>query len=135
MVFFSIMVFGLTAIHLSSNHLNALAVKSPLDYLHICLVFISLTLAYMITYSAIEVDSPTLVITILIANTGSAGMEKKQFYEAMTNEVLVKPRIEDLLTDKMADCKADRYFLTAKGVLLARLFIFFRSLLKMPKGG
>ena len=109
---------------------------SLLEYIHISLFFISLTLAYMITYSAIEADSPSLVIMTAIANAEPNGLDKKCFDELMTDDKLVKPRIRDLLLNKMAEMDGDKYVLTPKGVLFARFFIIYRKTMNIShKGG
>lgn len=105
------------------------------EYLHISLFFISLTLAYITTYSALEVDSPSLVMVMNIAAAGNIGLEKKKFEEITNDDRLVKPRVRDLITDKLAFLEGDRYRLTSRGILVARIFIFYRKLLKAQKGG
>lgn len=105
------------------------------EFLHISLFFTSFTLAYMITYSALEADSPSLVMTLTIAKAGGNGLSKNIFDATMTDDILVKPRIQDLLLDQMAYCESGKYKLTAKGILFARIFIFYRNLLKAQKGG
>lgn len=106
-----------------------------LDYVHVALFFISVTLAYMITYSAIEVDSPSLVMINAIAKAGKEGLDEKLFYQMMNGDILIKPRINDLLNDKMAYLEGYKYKLTPKGRLLVRIFILYRKLLNAPKGG
>lgn len=105
------------------------------EYLHICLLFVSLTLAYMITYSALEADSPSLVMVMAISNAGPEGLDKKRFGEMMSDETLVIPRVKDLLLDQMAYMDGDRYRLTPKGALMARMFILWRRLIKAPEEG
>jgi len=134
-LFILVLIGGLFVINAISDHLDVLTVKSFFEYFHICLFFISLTLAYMITYSAIEVDSPSLVMINAIAKAGPKGLGEKIFTKMMTDEILIKPRLADLLNDKMAYYDGDRYRLTLKGILFARLFIFYRKLLNAPKGG
>ena len=89
----------------------------------------------MITYSAMEADSPSLVILNHIADAGSEGVAKDVFFDSLNDDILVKPRIKDLLRDKMAYLEEGRYRLTPKGIRFARIFILFRGLLKAPKGG
>ncbi len=106
------------------------------EYLHIALFVISLTLAYMITYSALEADSPSLVMIMSIAQAGADGLEKTRFEQLMTDDILVIPRIHDLLRDKMVYVEGKKYKLTAKGALFARIFIVYRQLLNIhQKGG
>jgi hypothetical protein len=113
---------------------NIIPQKIP-EYLHICLIFISLTLSYMITYSALEADSPTLVMVMTIEKAGQEGLDKKEFDSILNDDLLIKPRIRDLITDKMAYLDEEKYKLTSKGVLFARIFILYRRLLNAPKGG
>ena len=102
---------------------------------HIVLYFTSLTLAYMITYSALEADSPSLVMVLKIAVAGDAGLPRQVFHEQLNDTLLVEPRLHDLVTDKMVVMDGQRYRLTAKGRWMAWLFIGFRNLLKLDKGG
>jgi hypothetical protein len=134
-IFFLVMISGLLVIGAIADRLNILAIKSFSEYFHVSLFFISLTLAYMITYSAIEVDSPSLVMINTIAKAGPEGLDQKLFIQMMNDDLLVKPRITDLLNDKMAYYNGDKYRLTLKGILFARLFVFYRKLLNAPKGG
>ena len=105
------------------------------EYLHICLFFVSLLFAYMITYTALEADSPSLVIVTTIGSAGRGGLDKKRFEQLMSDDKLVVPRIEDLFLDKMAYMDGEKYRLTPKGVLMARIFVYYRKLIDAPKGG
>lgn len=107
-----------------------------LEHLYIFLFFTSLTLSYIITYSAIEVDSPSLIMVIAISNAGKEGLAKDKFDEMMNNDILVKPRISDLLRDEMVYMEKDKYCLTNKGEFFIKIFVFYRKLLDAPlKGG
>ena len=102
-----------------------------IELIHISIFVLSLTFAYIITYTAIEADSPSLVMIRAIADTGKEGMSKEKFYELMSDDLLVIPRIKDILRDKLAYKNDDRYILTKKGRLFAIIFIEFRKLLKI----
>lgn len=137
-IFFGTLITGLLALRAVPYFIPGLAVYVPkhsLEYLHISISFVSLTLAYMITYSAIEADSPSLVMIRAVARAGAAGLDKREFEKTMNNELLIVPRVRDLVTDKMAYMEGDKYRLTPKGVMFARLFVFYRNLLNAPKGG
>ncbi len=138
LVFFSTMAGGLICISFFSNYTETLgifALDFLYEYVHIALFFISLTLAYMITYSAIEADSPSLVMIRAVARAGAEGLDKREFEKTMNNELLIVPRVRDLVTDKMAYMEGDKYRLTLKGVLFASIFIVYRKLLNAQKGG
>ena len=89
----------------------------------------------MITYSAIEADSPSLVMVLSIAKTGKKGLEKKDFLSQMTDDIFVVPRIKDLSKDKMVYFDKGKYILTKKGRFFVMIFLFYRNLLNAPKGG
>ncbi len=105
------------------------------DYAHVFLFFTSFTLAYIITYSALEVDSPSLVIVKLISEAGSSGFHRDRLEAQLSDEILVIPRINDLLRDRMAFLNGDKLNLTLKGKWFVRIFIFYRFLLNARTGG
>lgn len=132
---------GLTAalaIFIFSPSLTILGVKAPetfAEYVSVVLYVTSFILAYAITYSAIEADSPTLVMIKTIADAGAKGLQTKDFFDILTDDVLIKPRLRDLITDKMALINEERYVLTVKGRIFAGIFIFYRKILGLGKGG
>lgn len=105
------------------------------ELLHIALLVTSLTLAYMITYTALEADSPSLVMSQRLLEAGARGVPKEQFETFLNDEILVAPRVRDLITDEMAVVSEGRYRLTPKGELLARIFIVQRRIVGLGKGG
>jgi len=104
------------------------------DYIQLFFLYLSLMLAYIVTYSAIEVDSPSLTIVLNIDKTG-CGLSLEELNKQLTDNFLVIPRIKDLLNDKMICLKDDKYRLTRKGAFLISPIIFFRRLLNAEKGG
>jgi hypothetical protein len=104
--------------------------------LRFALFFISLTLAYLVTYSCIEVESPSLMIALKIASGSRRGVAKEILHTlAKDDDLLVKPRIEDLLRDKMICLQGDKFKLSRKGLFLTRIFILYRKVLGAGKGG
>jgi hypothetical protein len=96
---------------------------------------LALTFSYLITYTAIEADSPSLVITSAIASTDAVGLTQNELYRRLDDELLILPRVEDLVRDGWVRCEAGRYRLTGKGLMFARLFGAYRRLLGLGKGG
>lgn len=95
----------------------------------------SLAAAYIVSYPAMEADSPSLAIVSNIAKAGRSGLDKSELYKVMTDETQVVARIDDLLDDGLVRADSDRYTLTSKGLFLANVFGRFRNLLKAPRGG
>ena len=139
LLMFSVLGAALLLLRAYGAHLallSGLAVPVSVgDYLHLALLNISLILSYMITYSALEADSPSLVMVMTVAGAGPEGITKSDFKYFVNDDKLVKPRIKDLVLDKMAWLESGRYRLTPKGRMLARLFIFYRALLGRGVGG
>ncbi len=105
------------------------------DFLKLSLLYISLTLAYITTYSAVEVDSPSLIMVLNIAKTHPGGLERDKLYNLLNDEYLVKPRINNLVNDGLAYKEGEKYKLNPAGSFIAGIFIVFRNLLNAPKGG
>ncbi|MDP2939104.1 MAG: hypothetical protein Q8O13_03360 [Candidatus Omnitrophota bacterium] len=105
------------------------------EYLQFFLLYLSLAIAYITSYSAVEVDSPSFIIVLNIANSSPDGMDEKKLNNIMADEFLLLPRIKDLVNDKAIYFDNGKYKLTKKGEFMANMFIFFRKLLNAPKGG
>ncbi|GJQ57648.1 MAG: hypothetical protein D8M57_00215 [Candidatus Scalindua sp. AMX11] len=138
-IFFTVLVVGILLLWSVPDTSIFCGIAPPTSFaeqIHISLFFISLTLAYMITYTALEADSPSLVIMTAINDAGPDGLDKKCFDKLMNDDILVKPRIRDLLLNKKVKMDGDRYVLTPKGVLFAQIFITYRKIMNVShKGG
>ena len=99
------------------------------EYIQFSFLFISMTLAYIANYSAVEVDSPSITMILKIAKAGHKGMDRITLEQKLNNDILINPRIEDLLLSKAIYSDGKRYKLTPKGIILARIFMLFRKIL------
>jgi hypothetical protein len=120
------------------GELSAFGLHPPSDlaqFLQFWLCYVSLTLAYIITYSAVEVDSPSLIIIMKIAEAGNAGLTSEALEVLVDDKILLDPRLKDLVTDNMAGLHEGKYRLTPKGAVMARLFVFYRKIMGVNKGG
>ncbi len=137
-MFSEVLLTGLVILFYSRQHIRFFGVKAPqelFEYVQIFIFFISVSLAYMVTYSALEADSPSLVMIMTIAKAGERGLEKKIFEEKMNDKILLLPRVNDLISEKLAYIENGRYKLTSKGLMFARLFNIYRKILKRPQMG
>jgi hypothetical protein len=129
---------ALTVAVLGSGLVSALPGPQPQalpEFVQVALLVVAVTLAYIITYSAVEADSPTLVMIRAIAAAGAAGLPAEVFQNQMTDDVLVQPRLDDLVRDGMLTLDDGRYRMTAKGRRFVTLLIRYRNLLGADKGG
>ena len=109
--------------------------QSGWDYWNFLMLYVALTLAYMITYSAVQADSPSMSILLMIDQAGGRGATAPELRSALNDQVLVVPRLNDLLVGRLAVLEKGRYTVTPNGSFLAGIYIAYRALLKMEKGG
>ncbi|MDD5465381.1 MAG: hypothetical protein PHP73_03455 [Candidatus Omnitrophica bacterium] len=105
------------------------------QYLHIVLLFFSLSICYLITYSAIEADSPSLVIVSRIARAGKEGLLFERIRESLGSDLLIEPRLKDLVESGLVDLSGSTYRINEKGRLFVLPFVVFRNFLGLGKGG
>jgi len=105
------------------------------SYVYIWFLFISLFTAYLVSYPAIEVDSPSLVIIRCISESGKAGLNIEKLGDLLQNDLLVEPRLKDLVDAGLVDLSFSAYRINKKGVMFILPFIFYRNILNLGKGG
>jgi hypothetical protein len=105
------------------------------QYAQVLLFAAAMGLGYIISYSAVEADSPSLVIAGAIADAGPEGLAEAALFEMVSDDVLVKPRVADLLRDGHIRQAAGGFEITRKGRKFVRIFILARRILGAEKGG
>ena len=105
------------------------------SYAHIFLLFNFLTFVYIGFYSLLEADSPSLLIVKAIKEAGEIGIEKNKLYHSLGDDVLVKPRMHDLLRDNMANLRGSKYIITSKGRAMVRILQCHRNLAGIERKG
>lgn len=96
---------------------------------------LAISAAYVLTYPAVEVESPIMVIIDLIERAGPGGLERDELYRRLDDDFLVTPRIDDLVSEGLAVDDAKGFRLTDKGRSLGRIFIVWRKILGAEIGG
>ena len=109
---------------------------APAEAVHLLLFFTGLTLSYIITYSAVQVDSPSLMIVSLIAAEGEAGLGRDTLLAQLTDDLLVRPRIEDLVRDEVVTFDRGVYRMRRRGGRFLALIVGWRRIMGLPiRGG
>ena len=137
-IFFGLLTAVLAALPLVAPRLPFIGITlpiSPSSYVHIIFFVTAAGLSYMMTYTVIEVDSPSLVMALAIGRAGPRGLPDPEFLRMMDDALLVEPRIRDMLRDRLIRRSGDVYELTPKGRRMVRLFMAHRSLLGAGRGG
>jgi len=105
------------------------------EIFQLLLLYSTISVAYILSYPAIEADSPTLIIIRAVFDSGAAGLDKFSLERIADNDLLILPRIKDMVYDRMVYIKDGKYRLMAKGLIMAKLFLFYRFIIKGEKGG
>lgn len=129
-----ILLFG-TVVAAGIIFLSLFASYTAAQYAHIFLFFFSLFICYLITYSAIEADSPSLVIVLEVAKRGREGLAPESIKESLGNDLLIEPRLKDLVESGLVDLKGPTYKINEKGRLFLQPFLIYRNFLGLGKGG
>lgn len=111
------------------------AVVTPLDYLNVVILYAALALPYFTTYSAVQADSPAMAILLRIEEAGARGLTREEMVEQLDDDILVLPRLRDLVEANLVAFDGSRYRIGAPGTLMAKTHLRYRALLRMEKGG
>lgn len=102
----------------------------PLDWiqwLNVALGVVAFALAYVVTYSALEADSPTLSLLRFIDDQGPAGASYEDLVAFIERRPFVNARLGALIEENMLIEEAGRYRLAEHPYTLFRLVLFHRE--------
>jgi hypothetical protein len=103
------------------------------EVIHVLLFFASMALWYTLAYSTIEVDSPSLRITLTICNAGPDGLAKEDLGRSFSmGDKFLAARIDSLVRDGMFIVRDGRYTASLKGRLAMYIVVYYRRVLGTP---
>ncbi len=106
------------------------------DRLRIALLYLAASLCYVITYSAIEGDSPTLSLMRLLAQKGDTGLPAAEVDHFLARRPFVKARLAALILSGRVREEGGRYRLAGPPSLPFQIILGFRKLYgPIAKGG
>jgi hypothetical protein len=100
---------------------------SWVEWLNVALAVVAFALAYVVTYSALEADSPTLSLVRHIAAAGQGGLAEVELGEFMASRPFVGARLTALVDEGMVYEKEDRILLADHPYALFRMVLFHRE--------
>jgi hypothetical protein len=104
--------------------------------LHVALFYTSISLAYVITYSAIEGDSPTLSLIYFVSKAGEKGVPAADVDQFSAKRPFIKARLKALLVSRVIVERDGSFVLAGNPSLAFRLILGFRKIYgPMPRGG
>lgn len=104
--------------------------------IQLSLLYVSVSFCYVITYSAVEGDSPTLSLMNLLAEKKDVGMPADEIGDFLSQRPFVKARLAALIHSGLVRKENDRYLITGQPSLPFRIILGFRKLYgPISKGG
>lgn len=108
---------------------------SGTDWMAVYMLHISLSLAYILSYPAVEAASPSLVILLMMDNSKEDGLVFNDLSNCFRDDMVLQPRIQDLINSGLIIESHDGYYrLTPRGITFVKCFILLRRLLGLPIG-
>lgn len=104
-----------------------LAPLSFVQWLNVGLAIVAFALAYVVTYSALEADSPTLSLVRYIARSGSDGVTEDELREFMASRPFVGARLSALVEEGMVHEREGRIHLAEHPYTLFKLVLLHRE--------
>jgi len=98
-----------------------------IQWLNVAMGVLAFTLAYVVTYSALEADSPTLSLLRYISEGGRPGVGTEELAAFIEKRPFVAARLSALMEEGMLIEEAGRYRLAVHPYRLFRLVLFHRE--------
>jgi predicted neutral ceramidase superfamily lipid hydrolase len=111
---------------------GSFAPGSLVGFLYFCLIYWSAALCYVITYSAMEGDSPTLSLTRHLHAKGAEGVLHEEIEEFFRQRPFVGARVKALVTDNIFIEERGGYRLASGKYLFFRLILGYRKVVFGP---
>jgi hypothetical protein len=105
------------------------------DAVRILLFYVSCSLVYVVLYSAIESQSPSLAIVSYVASCGGAGCAEADFANHIIDDDSIGTRIAGMEAAEMIVISDGKCTLTPAGRLWAVLFESAGNIFRLPLGG
>ena len=105
------------------------------EWLHVATFHVALALAYIVIYSALEENSPSLTIVAFVLEGGDKGRSLEEVRSVINNDLILQSRLQAMVRDGLAANHDGVLRLTAKGRVWATVFSRSRAVLSMQKGG
>jgi len=109
--------------------------QEPVDKVLSLLLALALAVSYIMTYPALENDSPTLKLVYLIAQKGRTGATEGELFRSFSNKNAVEPSITEMISEGLVRMEGQSILLTERGHRLATIYRKWRVILGAEMGG
>lgn len=133
-IFMVVLVTGLILAYLLNKRYSFLP-HGVWENLHVLIFYVPVVLTYIITYVALEDDSPSMTIARFVAQAKEKGGGYQEIGQILTNEVLILPRLRTMVKNGWIVNIDNKYHITAKGRFYNQLFALWMKLLNIHREG
>ena len=109
--------------------------QEPVDKILSLLLALALAVSYIMTYPALENDSPTLKLVYLIDQKGRTGATEEELFRSFSNKNTVEPSITEMISEGLVRMEGQSILLTERGHRLATIYRKWRDILGAEMGG
>ena len=95
----------------------------------------STAVTYVILFTALEADSPSLTILGIISKAGERGISRTDLMQAMARHDYVQERIQQMINDGMVHSTPTGLRLAGQGLLLTSAVLLYRRFLGLSHVG
>lgn len=115
--------------------LRAAVLADVWDVYLIAQFHVACSLAYTCIHSAVQEDSPALMVVTFVAAAGPNGCTREELLAALDDDLMIHPRLRDFQLAGMIEVIDDRFHLTPGGHRFRRGFEAVRRIFRLPRGG
>jgi len=123
---------------MSAPLLNKYSNSFPVDvweFLHVLIFCVPVMLGCIITFVALEDDSPSMTIVRFVGQAGETGRSLSQVRSIVSNETLIIPRIRTMVKNGWIEYVDGKYHATAKGRICNQILALGPKLLNISREG
>ncbi len=88
---------------------------SLVELIHITIFYFMFLFTYLVAYTSVDKDSPTMMIVMQVFNSGRSGLNNNELKKSISNDKFIKTRIDSLLESNLIFYKENKYMITKKG--------------------
>jgi hypothetical protein len=134
LIFLGSLLLGLWVLALMPE-LHAPVRSGPAAFLQVSQFHVAMALVYIVVYTALEEQSPTLSLVKFVAEARESGRSWAELVAHLEAIQTLQSRLEAMLRDGLLSEEDGVYRLTGKGRSWARVFRWWRGALNMNVGG
>lgn len=105
------------------------------EFLHATFFYVPVMLGCIITFVALEDDSPTMTIVRFVEQAGEKGRSRGQIRQIISDEALILPRLGAMMSTGWIEYSENKYHATAKGRFYNKLLALAPKLLNISREG